>query len=59
MTTSCECVSNIPNFCLLQGKLFGDAPKDKDKAIEAYTYCITETKRCLSFTENPVSKEKL
>ncbi|KAL4217682.1 tetratricopeptide repeat [Mactra antiquata] len=59
MSTNCECASNIPNFCLLQGKAFGDTPKDKDGAIEVYTYCINETKKCLSFTENPVSKEKL
>lgn len=59
MSTNCDCAANIPNFCLLQGKAFGDTPKDKDSAIEVYTYCINETKKCLSFTENPVSKEKL
>lgn len=59
MKTGCECVNNIPDFCLFSGNSGDDKPVDKDKAIEAYTKCIDEAKKCLNFTENPVAREKL
>jgi len=59
MSTGCECVNNIPDFCLSSGKAEDAKTIDKDKAIEAYTKCIDEAKKCLNFTENPVSREKL
>lgn len=59
MSTSCQCVDNIPDFCLFSGDSEDKKPVDKEKAIEAYTRCIDESKKCLNFTENPVSREKL
>ncbi|KAH3752997.1 tetratricopeptide repeat protein 32-like [Dreissena polymorpha] len=59
MSTNCECIANIPDFCSFSDTSPADNSLDKEKSIEAYTNCIEEAKKCLRFTENPISREKL